>query len=106
MIDEIELCHRAGITSHMLRAWIGAGWIHPQAGCSGAGFSDMDLARTQLIRDLAGPMGVNREGVAVILGLLDQIHGLRRTLRRMNSVIAIQDTAVCRRIRCDVHRVP
>jgi chaperone modulatory protein CbpM len=106
MIDEIKLCHRAGIISHMLRGAIEAGWIHPQAGCSDAGFSDMDLARTRLARDLGGPMDVNREGVAVILGLLDQIHGLRRTLRRMNSVIAVQDAAVRRRTRCDVYRIP
>jgi len=40
----------------------------------------MDLARARLIRDLKNDLGVNDEGVGVILHLLDQIHGLRRTL--------------------------
>ena len=54
----------------------------------------MDVARAQLIRDLTGAMGVNSEGVGIILSLLDQIHGLRRTLRRMNSVLIAQDPPV------------
>lgn len=106
MIDEIEMCRRAGVRSPTLHTWIEAGWIHPQPGDAGAGFSDMDLARAQLIRDLAGPMGVNTEGVSVILGLLDQIHGLRRTLRRLNAVISLQDATVRQRIRCDAGRIP
>jgi chaperone modulatory protein CbpM len=51
-------------------------------------------------------MGVNSEGVAVILSLLDQIHGLRRTLRRMNSVIIAQDAPVRERIMYEALRTP
>jgi chaperone modulatory protein CbpM len=40
----------------------------------------MDLARANLIRDLKEKMGVNDEGLGVILHLLDQMHGLRRAL--------------------------
>jgi hypothetical protein len=43
-------------------------------------FSEADLARAQLIRDLIQDLGVNHEGVGVILNLLDQMHGLRRAL--------------------------
>lgn len=32
-------------------------------------------------------MGVNDEGVAVVLGLLDQVHGLRHALRRVSAVL-------------------
>src|ERR1700734_3138623 len=94
MVDELEMCRRAGINSHMLRSWVEADWIHPEPGSEPRNFSEMDLARAQLIRDLAGAMGVNSEGVAIILSLLDQIHGLRRTLRRVNSVIIAQDPPV------------
>jgi chaperone modulatory protein CbpM len=44
-------------------------------------FSDVDLARAQLIRDLREDLGVNDEGVAVILHLLDQMHGLRGSMQ-------------------------
>ena len=40
----------------------------------------MDLARANLIRDLKDNMGVNHEGLGVILHLLDQMHSLRRAL--------------------------
>jgi chaperone modulatory protein CbpM len=33
-----------------------------------------------LIRDLQGDLGVNKEGVGVILNLVDQIHSLRWAL--------------------------
>ena len=43
-------------------------------------FSDADIARAQLIRDLKNDLGVNDEGVSVILSLVDQVHGLRGVL--------------------------
>jgi chaperone modulatory protein CbpM len=44
------------------------------------------VARAQLIQDLREEMGVNDEGVALILQLIDQIHGLRRALRGVRPV--------------------
>ncbi len=67
----------------MLEAWVSAGWIAPEA----AEYSEADLARACLIRDLREAMGVNDEGVGVALDLLDQIHGLRRALRRVGDVM-------------------
>ena len=43
-------------------------------------FSEADLARAELIRDLKRDLGVNDEGVGVILSLLDQVHSLRTVL--------------------------
>ena len=43
-------------------------------------FTEADLARAQLIRDLQHDLGVNREGIGIILNLLDQVHGLRQAL--------------------------
>ena len=49
-------------------------------------FSEADLARAKLIRDLLQDLGVNDEGVGVILNLLDQMHGLRKALAEMRAV--------------------
>jgi chaperone modulatory protein CbpM len=46
-------------------------------------FSEADLARTKLIRDLRENLGINDEGVGVILTLLDQMHSLRTVLAEM-----------------------
>src|SRR5262249_12254478 len=43
--------------------------------------SDIDLARARLIRDLREDFGVNDEGISVILHLVDQMHGLRRSMQ-------------------------
>jgi len=43
-------------------------------------FSDADVARAQLIGDLKNDLGINDEGVGVVLNLVDQVHGLRRVL--------------------------
>ncbi len=83
-IDGMEMCRRLGIEQHILQAWIAAGWIELQSS-NEPSFSEMDIARAGLIRDLAGPMGVNDEGIEIILDLLDQIHGLRRALQGVAS---------------------
>src|ERR1700723_1689975 len=81
MFDATELCRQLGIQRTALEAWIEAGWLRPVRARNDWRFSTIDLVRAQFILDLRDPMGVNDEGVAVILDLLDQIHGLRRALQ-------------------------
>ena len=62
--------------------WIEAGWLLPIEPDANR-LSDIDLARAQLIFDLTANLGVNDEGVPVILDLIDQVHGLRRAMREL-----------------------
>jgi chaperone modulatory protein CbpM len=64
-----------------LRAWAAAGWISIEESEVGGPLSEVDEARCNLICDLKHDIGINDEGIDVILNLLDQIHGLRRALR-------------------------
>lgn len=82
-----EFLIRARIEDNVLKEWLAAGWLIPGDDEGEAKFSDLDLARAQLINDLKGDIGVNDEGVAVILHLLDQLHGLRRTLGDLVSAV-------------------
>ena len=66
----------------MLRSWAAAGWISIEESEVGGPLSEADEARCNLICDLKHDIGVNDEGIDVILNLLDQIHGLRRALRQ------------------------
>jgi chaperone modulatory protein CbpM len=66
-----------------LEGWIAAGWIIPPQREPEVAFSDVDLARAQFIRDLRDDLGVNDEGISVILHLLDQVHGLRRSMQHL-----------------------
>jgi chaperone modulatory protein CbpM len=45
---------------------------------------------------------VNDEGIAVILDLIDQLHGLLRTLRDLLSTIHAQPEAAQRRMPSDI----
>ncbi len=71
----------ARFDEEMLREWVAAGWVTIEASAIGEPLSEADQARCDLICDLRQDMGVNDDGIDVILNLLDQIHGLRRVLR-------------------------
>jgi chaperone modulatory protein CbpM len=83
MISKHEFLLRARVERHSLEAWIAAGWLIPPQTEPELAFSDMDLARAQLIRDLREDLGVNEEGISVILHLLDQMHGMRRGMQEL-----------------------
>jgi chaperone modulatory protein CbpM len=85
MVDTTEFSQIAGVEQVVLKAWIDAGWLSPRQDRQDWQFSDLDLVRVRFILDLRGPMGVNEEGIAVILHLVDQIHGLRRALRNATT---------------------
>src|SRR5947209_2697283 len=87
-----EFLLAARLEAHTLEAWIEDGWLLPRANEDAERFSDIDLARAHLIRDLA-ELGVNDEGIPVVLDLVDQLHGLRRRLRDLVSAIQAQPEA-------------
>jgi chaperone modulatory protein CbpM len=81
-----EFLRAARIETEALDAWIDVGWLMPQRNGEG-GFSDADVARAQLICDLQR-MGVNDDAMPIILDLIDQMHGLRRTVRVLLAEVA------------------
>src|SRR3974390_336974 len=89
MISRQEFLLRARLEHRSLEAWIAAGWIIPPQTDPELAFSEVDLARAQLIRDLRDDLGVNEEGVSVILHLVDQVHGLRRSVQELLSALRV-----------------
>ena len=100
IMEHPEFLDRAHLQAEVLQAWVAAGWLTPgtEAGTEGGApqFTDIDVARVRLIRDLQGDIGVNDEGIGVILGLIDQLHGLRRTLGDLLSAIHAQPQGYAR----------
>lgn len=80
IINKSEFLVRAQIEHETLEAWIKEEWLIPGETAGEMTLADADLARAQLIQDLKDDLGVNDEGVGVILNLVDQVHGLRRAL--------------------------
>ena len=87
MLGSRDFLLRARRDAASLEAWMEAGWLAPRRTGPERVFSELDLARAWLIRDMRDSMGVNDEGIAVALGLLDQVHGLRQALRRLGSAL-------------------
>lgn len=80
IISRLEFLHRAGLDQETLQVWIEEQWLIPSSTAHDQAFSDADLARAELIRELRHDFGVNDEGVGVVLALLDQVHSLRNAL--------------------------
>ena len=78
----------AGLEVQTLEFWIEQQWLVPEQSAREVSFSDTDVARAHLIRDLKGDFGVNDEGIDVILHLVDQLHGLRRAFEQLHKDMA------------------
>ena len=85
IMNKQEFLAYAGVEGQMLELWLEQRWLVPEQAHTGMRFSDTDVARSLLIRDLKTDFGVNDEGVDVVLHLIDQLHGLRKALRRLQG---------------------
>ena len=81
-----EFVTRSHLDAPTLNAWIEAEWLAPVTSQKTFLFSEADLARARLIQDLKVDFGVNDEGVAIILHLLDQLYGLRCLVRDIHAM--------------------
>jgi chaperone modulatory protein CbpM len=79
-ISKLDFIERARIDHETLEVWIEEEWLIPAQNERELAFSELDLARAKLIRDLTEQLGVNHDGIGVILNLLDQVHSLRKAL--------------------------
>ncbi|HKA47614.1 MAG TPA: MerR family transcriptional regulator [Methyloceanibacter sp.] len=87
MLTERDIVARVQhVTVTRLRVWVRQGWIRPAAK-ERQGFSEADMARAALIRDLEDKLGFDEDQVPVLLNLIDQIHGLRAELKTMLEVL-------------------
>jgi chaperone modulatory protein CbpM len=85
-MDDREFLVRTSIRAETLEMWVSAGWLLPERKDDRTSFTEIDVARAHLIHDLQKDLGVNDAGVDVILDLLDQLYGLRCTLREVLTI--------------------
>lgn len=82
-----EFLFSSGIEVQVLELWLEQRWLVPEEAEAGLLFSEAELARAHLIRQLKDDLGANDEGIDVILHLVDQLHGLRRVLSELREEI-------------------
>lgn len=88
-LSKSEFLSLSGMEHNTLNAWIEEEWLIPSNSSVELTFSEIDIARAQLIRDLQADFGVNDEGVGVILHLVDQLYGMRRTLMELRHAVRV-----------------
>lgn len=90
MLNSQEFSKVLHIDMERLDLFIDHGWVIPLVLDGRPMFRDVDIARATLIADLAGEMGVNDEGIDIVLDLLDQIYGLRAALSDLIDAMEVQ----------------
>ena len=80
IFSRMEFLSQTQLDQETLNICVAEDWLVPGVSGPETEFTDADVARAILIRDLMNDMGVNAEGVGVILHLLDQMHGLRQAM--------------------------
>lgn len=83
IFTKLEFLSRTRLDQDTLDIWIEEEWLVPERDDVELAFSEADVARAQLISDLIAEMGVNSEGIGVILHLVDQMHGLRSAMAHL-----------------------
>lgn len=83
IMSKQEFLATSGLETHTLEFWLEQEWIIPAETPEGSGFSERDIARAHLIRNLQNDFGVNDAGLDLILHLMDQLHGMRHALSQL-----------------------
>lgn len=88
-LTETEVVARVeGLTVTRLRSWVANHCIEPEEREGRLAFREMDVARARLLADLAGDLELDEDAAALVVRLVDQIHGLRRRLRSLGAALA------------------
>jgi chaperone modulatory protein CbpM len=80
IINKLEFLSHTKLDEETLDVWIAEEWLLPGRELDQPAFSQADVARARLINDLIIDLGVNHQGVGIILDLLDQMHSLRKAM--------------------------
>jgi chaperone modulatory protein CbpM len=86
--------------------WVELGWVVPVRRDPEPAFSDLDVARIELICDLVRDLEVDEETVPLVLSLIDEVYALRRRLHRLTDAIQEQPEEVRRAILARVRGHP
>jgi chaperone modulatory protein CbpM len=88
-LDELLRVRRTITTVHV-EHWVERGLLRPTADGEAWIFEPVDVARACLLADLSEQMGFDDEAVETVVGLLDQVHTLRRQLDQLGRAIGRQ----------------
>jgi len=86
------------LTRPRLVAFIAAEVVLPLQSPSGPLFRDLDLARLDLLCDLADPFDLEGDTLALVITLIDQLHASRQQVRLIAAALAAEPAEVRARV--------
>ncbi|MDF3903273.1 hypothetical protein [Paracoccus sp. AS002] len=93
------------LTPEQLERYIRAGVVVPVQSEQGPLFRDIDLARLSLVVDLAEGYHLDEEALALVLSLVDQLHGLRGDMRAILDAVAREPVETRVRLKAAIRKV-
>ena len=87
------------LTASRLRRFVRADCVRPTHTSDGPAFTEVDLARLELLCELAEDFDLDEDALAVVLSLIDQLHGVRHELRALALALAEEPPEVQERVR-------
>ncbi len=86
------------LTQTRMTAYLRADLVRPTLSESGPRFSQMDIARLELICELCDEFEMQDEALGLVLSLIDQLHGLRAEMRALAEALNREPDEVRARI--------
>ncbi|HTZ35537.1 MAG TPA: chaperone modulator CbpM [Stellaceae bacterium] len=84
-----------GLERGELVRWVENRWVLPERHADSWVFHEVDVARVELILDLRRDLAIAEDdAMELVLGLVDQLYGLRRQMRRLCDAVARQPPEV------------
>lgn len=96
MLDDPAFARRIHVDMERLHVFIDRGWISPLIVDGRPMFGEIDIARAALIDDLVNQMGVNDDGIDLVLDLVDQLYSLRFALNDLIDALEVQPRGIRR----------
>jgi len=87
--DELLNRHRELERRELVR-WVENRWVLPERHAESWVFHEVDVARVELILGIRRDFAIDDAAMELVLGLLDQVYGLRRQMRRLCDAVAAQ----------------
>ena len=87
------------LTHQRLRAFIETGCVAPAEAGGERVFEEVDVARLELLCELAEDFELDEDALALVMSLIDQVHGLRHELRSLARAVEREPPEVRARIR-------
>ncbi len=93
-----QLCLEIACGRHELAVWVERHWVKPVQQGDQLLFDEADAARARLIDELRHDMALDEEAIPVVLGLIDQLHFMHRTMARICAALDEVDPATSARL--------